>query len=120
MELNYLEKPADIGRNEPCRCGSGKKYKRCCMDKELSHRHDILKTMSVHPMADQIKVRAEAPFMHPWENPFYIGVGKYAPNKESLKAAESVASVTESVASAVEDKLEPVPDTRPERMIQSK
>ncbi len=22
----------DIGRNEPCPCGSGKKYKRCCID----------------------------------------------------------------------------------------
>ena len=25
-----------IGRNEPCPCGSGKKYKKCCMDKEKS------------------------------------------------------------------------------------
>ncbi|MDX2159165.1 MAG: DUF1186 domain-containing protein [Hyphomicrobiaceae bacterium] len=23
-----------IGRNEPCPCGSGKKYKRCCLDRE--------------------------------------------------------------------------------------
>ena len=23
-----------IGRNEPCPCGSGKKYKHCCMQKE--------------------------------------------------------------------------------------
>ena len=23
-----------IGRNEPCPCGSGKKYKKCCMDKD--------------------------------------------------------------------------------------
>jgi tetratricopeptide (TPR) repeat protein len=22
------------GRNDPCRCGSGKKYKRCCMDRD--------------------------------------------------------------------------------------
>lgn len=22
-----------IGRNEPCPCGSGKKYKKCCIDK---------------------------------------------------------------------------------------
>ncbi|MFB4158971.1 SEC-C metal-binding domain-containing protein [Geomicrobium sp. JSM 1781026] len=21
-----------VGRNEPCPCGSGKKYKKCCMD----------------------------------------------------------------------------------------
>lgn len=25
---------ADVGRNEPCPCGSGKKFKRCCLRKE--------------------------------------------------------------------------------------
>ena len=23
-----------VGRNDPCPCGSGKKYKKCCMNKE--------------------------------------------------------------------------------------
>lgn len=26
-----------IGRNEPCPCGSGKKYKKCCLDKDESN-----------------------------------------------------------------------------------
>jgi hypothetical protein len=26
------QKKSNIGRNEPCPCGSGKKYKKCCMD----------------------------------------------------------------------------------------
>ena len=25
-----------VGRNDPCPCGSGKKYKRCCLEKDLS------------------------------------------------------------------------------------
>ena len=25
-----------IGRNDPCHCGSGKKYKKCCMAKDES------------------------------------------------------------------------------------
>lgn len=25
-----------IGRNDPCPCGSGKKYKKCCIDKETA------------------------------------------------------------------------------------
>lgn len=25
-----------IGRNDPCPCGSGKKYKKCCIDKEIA------------------------------------------------------------------------------------
>ncbi|MCY7731099.1 SEC-C domain-containing protein [Aerococcus urinaeequi] len=24
-----------IGRNDPCPCGSGKKYKKCCLGKDL-------------------------------------------------------------------------------------
>lgn len=35
-DLSYLKKPCrkgKIGANEPCICGSGKKYKKCCRDK---------------------------------------------------------------------------------------
>jgi uncharacterized protein YecA (UPF0149 family) len=24
---------AKVGRNKPCPCGSGRKYKKCCLDK---------------------------------------------------------------------------------------
>ena len=33
MSKTTLARP---GRNEPCRCGSGRKYKRCCLDKDES------------------------------------------------------------------------------------
>jgi len=29
----YIRNKKKIGRNEPCPCGSGKKYKKCCIDK---------------------------------------------------------------------------------------
>jgi hypothetical protein len=29
----YIKPEKEIGRNDPCPCGSGKKYKKCCMDK---------------------------------------------------------------------------------------
>jgi uncharacterized protein len=29
---------ARVGRNEPCPCGSGKKYKRCCIDRSTAPR----------------------------------------------------------------------------------
>jgi len=36
-----LEPPAQetpkIGRNSPCPCGSGKKYKKCCMGKDKTN-----------------------------------------------------------------------------------
>jgi SWIM/SEC-C metal-binding protein len=38
-DLDYKEDPPTLeydepkhGRNEPCHCGSGKKYKRCCLE----------------------------------------------------------------------------------------
>jgi SEC-C motif domain protein len=31
-EPQTKEKPIAVGRNTPCPCGSGKKYKRCCAD----------------------------------------------------------------------------------------
>lgn len=27
----FKKESPDIGRNEPCPCGSGKKYKKCCL-----------------------------------------------------------------------------------------
>lgn len=30
----YIRDLPKIGRNDPCPCGSGKKYKKCCMEKE--------------------------------------------------------------------------------------
>jgi hypothetical protein len=29
-----------LGRNEPCHCGSGKKYKRCCYEKDQKRLHE--------------------------------------------------------------------------------
>jgi preprotein translocase subunit SecA len=29
-KMNTIVKPKKIGRNDPCPCGSGKKYKFCC------------------------------------------------------------------------------------------
>jgi len=34
FDFKTKEKPKKIGRNDPCPCGSGKKYKKCCMGKE--------------------------------------------------------------------------------------
>ncbi|HVO32541.1 MAG TPA: SEC-C metal-binding domain-containing protein [Elusimicrobiota bacterium] len=32
----------DIGRNDPCHCGSGKKYKKCCQAKDQTKAHTEL------------------------------------------------------------------------------
>jgi hypothetical protein len=43
---------AKIGRNDPCPCGSGKKYKQCCVRKEQHRRQ------SSEPMASLAQIRA--------------------------------------------------------------
>ena len=35
-QTTYRRLEAKIGRNDPCPCGSGKKYKNCCMNKETN------------------------------------------------------------------------------------
>ena len=32
--------PPKVGRNEPCWCGSGKKYKKCCFEKDAKMSYD--------------------------------------------------------------------------------
>ena len=34
MKRRQCSKMSKIGRNDPCPCGSGKKYKKCCLNKE--------------------------------------------------------------------------------------
>lgn len=31
-----------VGRNQPCPCGSGKKYKQCCLDKDQAFEREAL------------------------------------------------------------------------------
>ena len=33
---------AKAGRNDPCPCGSGRKYKRCCLEKDEATEHAAL------------------------------------------------------------------------------
>ena len=31
FDTPYVNPLRDVGRNDPCPCGSGKKFKKCCM-----------------------------------------------------------------------------------------
>ena len=46
-----------IKRNDPCPCGSGQKYKQCCMKKEQASRRT--RTILAHQVADQQEMTAE-------------------------------------------------------------
>lgn len=36
-DASHVRKTRKVGRNEPCPCGSGKKFKRCCAKAEVIH-----------------------------------------------------------------------------------
>lgn len=59
MTLQSDERP---GRNEPCHCGSGRKYKRCCLDKDEAKAR-----------AAREKAAAEAPAPSPEAGPSTAG-----------------------------------------------
>lgn len=47
------------GRNDPCACGSGKKYKRCCLEKDQQAEHVALAATAAKIAADKAKFTAE-------------------------------------------------------------
>ena len=51
------------GRNDPCPCGSGRKYKQCCLDKDeatirAAHAKSIAEAPEPSPEASAARVRA--------------------------------------------------------------
>lgn len=60
-------KTTKISRNEPCPCGSGKKYKKCCIDKDFEWTTDekgqIYKSVHLNDEAMEILERQRAKFI---------------------------------------------------------
>ena len=53
---------ANLGRNDPCHCGSGKKYKQCCLGKdEEKARAARAKAAAEAPVAAAEEEAAPAP-----------------------------------------------------------
>jgi len=54
-----------IGRNDPCFCGSGKKYKKCCCDLEETKEYTVFCDESGNSGGNYLDV----------DQPFFIEVG---------------------------------------------
>src|SRR5699024_1794406 len=77
----YMEK---IGRNDPCHCGSGKKYKKCCMEKDSqsTDTHPTTKTQKTPKDKAHNKVK----MMDLYEKPIsFEEVSKYSTEKIRMK-----------------------------------
>jgi len=46
---------ANTGRNDPCHCGSGKKYKRCCLDKDEAAERQVLASRVTPPLGSPLQ-----------------------------------------------------------------
>jgi len=44
---------AQVGRNQPCPCGSGKKYKRCCLARDAARASETLRTLAADTAWDE-------------------------------------------------------------------
>ncbi len=54
-----------IGRNEPCPCGSGKKYKRCCLTNDLLAVLESIKPANAMVDSDKLEYEDITP---DWES----------------------------------------------------
>jgi hypothetical protein len=59
-----------LGRNEPCHCGSGRKYKQCCLVKdEAAEREARAKALEEAP-APRVEASKAPPPRHPTRQPW--------------------------------------------------
>lgn len=50
---SYHQTKPSVGRNSPCPCGSGKKYKKCCLDKPSKVAAAVVSTVLGNPVRDE-------------------------------------------------------------------
>ena len=97
---------AKIGRNSPCFCGSGKKYKKCCLNKKSKNTTD--------PYMQQLDDMMQKGYKNIQEGKAAVGCalwleiweslkGQFSPQMKSIKDAESVFSGTECLFNWCQD-----------------
>jgi hypothetical protein len=75
----------DLGRNDICHCGSGRKYKHCCLDKDEASAR-----------AARAKAESEAPVETPADEPAGAPVKQRPPRPPSYQPWKRSATNTQS------------------------
>ena len=87
VPLDHVRRPATstraVGRNEPCPCGSGKKYKKCHLDADQAPRRAAAAIESVHQMDFRL-VNAMARFASNQFGPDWLGIDFDDEEEDSL------------------------------------
>jgi hypothetical protein len=88
-----------LGRNDPCHCGSGKKYKQCCLSKdEAAERAARAKAAEKADKAEKDQAPAEAtpskqpprPPKHATDQPWKGGGAKNMPSFQKIRTPRKV------------------------------
>ena len=58
--LPPAEKPRKLGRNEPCHCGSGIKYKKCCLEADIREAGSPKKVLDAYEISGGGKMEEES------------------------------------------------------------
>ena len=53
--------PTKTGRNDPCPCGTGQKYKRCCLEKHQAAARQVLAAQAAEAAAKHARLMAVMP-----------------------------------------------------------
>jgi hypothetical protein len=69
----YRKNPS-VGRNEPCPCGSGKKYKKCCLEKDENPFCDLLPVNPPHARLNRDEIET-----------FYVSLNIFMKHASALK-----------------------------------
>lgn len=109
---------ARIGRNQPCPCGSGKKYKKCCGPRDLASREQEGRPRdSEWPCFDEtyfrfrLSLRVERPPI--WRTFLLRGDASFADLHAAIQACGWTESHLWSFADSSGDELAGVPDNDP-------
>ena len=58
-DKSYIVSNSKVGRNEPCPCGSGKKFKKCCIHKPMDEKAlievDYRRWLEDYPSKDEVE-----------------------------------------------------------------
>lgn len=87
-----------IGRNDPCHCGSGKKYKKCCLLKDQLKAHEESMPFEDYFVDLLTRIRKEHPEMYEHSFGYYdYQILTYLISSNQRKKSRNISVFLESI-----------------------
>jgi hypothetical protein len=87
-----------LGRNDPCTCGSGKKFKKCCQSKMIGGKYTASVITGASSVSSFFKhhVSLSGSLASREIRPIRVTQGPVSPSKESAETTGSVDKIAEN------------------------